>query len=93
MYSYDLTINSAQNWQAIVNTGEYCIVQLVRSTVSNRTDAPTVLRCRFGADSTSEGFNLRMDDTLIINTTLYVKILTPPIDGPVANYLVNVTVV
>ena len=93
MISYDLTISSAQNWQAIVNTGEYCLVQLVRSTVSNRMDAPTVLRCRFGADSTSEGFNLRVDDTLIINTTLYVKILTPPIDGPVANYLVNVTVV
>ena len=93
MQSYDLVIRSAQDWQAIVNTGEYCLVQLVKSTVSNRTDAPTVLRCRFGADSTSEGFNLKVDDVLQINTTLYVKVLTPLVDAPVANYLVNVTVV
>ena len=90
MYSYDLKIDSTQNWQAIVNTGVKTQVQLVHS---NKAGVVPVLRCRFGAASTSAGFNLYVGDVLTIDSTLYVKPHNVNRDSGITSYYVNLTVI
>lgn len=90
MESYDLIIDTTQNWYAIVNTGSYSTVQLVYSSKSGATP---ILRCRFGAASTSSGFNLHVDDVLQIEKTLYVKAHNVGRNEKVVNYAINVTTV
>ena len=88
MDSYDITVDSTQNWYAIVNTGTYSIVQLVHS---NKAGATPVLRCRYGATSTSGGFNLHVDDVIQIDRTLYVKAHNAGRDVTTVSYTVNIT--
>ena len=90
MYSYDLKVDSTHNWQAVVNTGVKSIVQLVHSS---KAGIVPVLRCRFGAASTSAGFNLYVGDQITIDSTLYVKPHNVSRDAGVSSYTVNVTVV
>ena len=89
MYSYDLKITSKQDWQAIANLGVSSQLQLVYST--SKGPQPT-LRCRFGATSNSAGFNLRVDDMVYFDSTLYVKPVGSSREVEESTYTVNVTV-
>ena len=87
MYSYDLQITSGTDWQAVANLGVSSVLQVVHNT-AGLEDVP-LLRVRFGAASTSTGFNLTSKDVLLFDKTLYVKPLG--VVG-VNRYTVNVTV-
>lgn len=87
MYSYDLQITSGTDWQAVANLGVSSVLQMVHNT-AGLEDTP-LLRARFGAVSTSSGFNISSKDVLVFDKTLYVKPLG--IEG-VTRYTVNVTV-
>ena len=87
MYSYDLQITSGTDWQAIANLGTSSVLQVVHNT-AGLEDTP-LLRARFGAVSTSNGFNITSKDVLLFDSTLYVKPLGV---AGLTRYTVNVTV-
>ena len=87
MTSYDLQITSGTDWQAIANLGTSSVLQVVHNT-AGLEDTP-LLRARFGAASTSGGFNITSKDVLVFDKTLYVKPLG--VEGTM-KYTVNVTV-
>lgn len=87
MYSYDLQITSGTDWQAIANLGTSSVLQVVHNT-AGLEDTP-LLRVRFGAASTSSGFNVTSRDVLMFDKTLYVKPLG--VEG-LTRYTVNITV-
>ena len=87
MYSYDLQITSGTDWQAVANLGVSSVLQIVHNT-AGLEDVP-LLRVRFGAASSSNGFNVSSRDVLLFDKTLYVKPLG--VVG-VNRYTVNVTV-
>ena len=87
MYSYGLQITSGTDWQAIANLGASSVLQVVLNT-AGLEDTP-LLRVRFGAASTSSGFNVTSRDVLVFDKTLYVKPLG--VEG-LTRYTVNVTV-
>lgn len=87
MYSYDLQITSGSDWQAVANLGTSSALQMVHNT-AGLEDTP-LLRARFGAMSSSNGFNITSNDVIQFDSTLYVKPLG--VDG-LTRYTVNVTV-
>ena len=87
MYSYDLTITSGTDWQAVANLGVSSVLQMVHNTAG--LDDTPLLRCRFGASSSSSGFNIKGNDVLMFDTTLYVK---PLGTAGLTRFTVNVTV-
>ena len=87
MTSYDMQITSGSDWQAIANVGTSSVLQIVHNT-AGLEDTP-LLRARFGAVSSSNGFNITSKDVLLFDSTLYVKPLG--VEG-VTRYTVNVTV-
>ena len=87
MYSYDLQITSGTDWQAIANLGTSSALQVVHNT-AGLEDTP-LLRARFGAVSSSNGFNIMSNDVIQFDSTLYVKSLGV---AGLTRYTVNVTV-
>ena len=87
MYSYDLQITSGTDWQAVANLGVSSVLQVVHNT-AGLEDVP-LLRARFGAASTSSGFNISSRDVLLFDKTLYVK---PLGTSGLTRFTVNVTV-
>ena len=87
MYSYDLQITSGTDWQAIANLGTSSALQVVHNT-AGLEDTP-LLRARFGAVSSSNGFNIMSNDVIQFDSTLYVKPLGV---AGLTRYTVNVTV-
>lgn len=87
MTSYDMQITSGSDWQAIANVGTSSVLQIVHNT-AGLEDTP-LLRARFGAVSSSNGFNITSKDVLLFDSTLYVKPLG--VEG-VTRYTVNITV-
>ena len=87
MTSYDMQITSGSDWQAIANVGTSSVLQIVHNT-AGLEDTP-LLRARFGAVSSSNGFNITSKDVLLFDSTLYVKPLGV---AGVTRYTVNITV-
>mgnify|MGYP003544717729 CR=1 FL=1 len=84
--SYDLKLDYDDGWVAVVNTGTKIALTVVASGPSV-TDVK--VRVRFGISSDSAGFNMRVDDTVIVDSTVYLKVAT----GMQNNVFVNVVVV
>ena len=84
--SYDLKLDYDDGWVAVVNTGTKIALTVVASGPSV-TDVK--VRVRFGISSDSVGFNMRVDDTVIVDSTVYLKVAT----GMQNNVFVNVVVV
>ena len=82
-----MQITSGSDWQAIANVGTSSVLQIVHNT-AGLEDTP-LLRARFGAVSSSNGFNITSKDVLLFDSTLYVKPLG--VEG-VTRYTVNITV-
>jgi hypothetical protein len=86
--SYDIEVKHTDGWVAIVNTGTKIAVQLVEVAWKN-ANRPDMVRCRFGINSMSTGFNMSMNDVLIIAENLYIYVGAVGISG----IKVNVTVI
>lgn len=84
--SYDLKLDYDDGWVAIVNTGTKIALTIVASGASV---TEVKVRVRFGINSDSAGFNMRVDDTVIVDSNVYVKVAT----GMQNNVYMNVVVV